>query len=338
MQLIRRGALLSFVLMLTAMQLVTGALAQDSATPSTGTPTSGTPVAVEGQLDGRLGGSLASFTDLYGQPDFTGVGLVRYDSVEIDGMSTILVVYYDEAETVTRVALVYAVQPDGLSTPDQILAAAATVAPPDGECQSEAIASGFGSEVYPCHSRALMTIFSAEQMEALLVSGGLGEYSVSVNPLPDAYFELIVQPGTDGTSLVPTAAPGELTATPTPTLAEQYPELTDPTALMNGDIPLKETLSFTGDILTLQVAAFGKQFRLGEDESLGVSSLFQVEVPAQGSSDTAVLFVGYNGDSTGLAIGDTITVYGANYGTQCFDNALGDEICQPLIAADLVEK
>ncbi len=51
-----------------------------------------------------------------------------------------------------------------------------------------------------------------------------------------------------------------------------------------------------------------------------------------------VIFVGYNGDATTLAIGDQVTVYGTNYGTQCFDNSLDEEICQPLIAADLVEK
>jgi hypothetical protein len=183
-----------------------------------------------------------------------------------------------------------------------------------------------------------MTVLSAEQLDAMQVIGGLGDYSVAVDPLPDAYFELIIQPGTDGASLAPTPVPGEPTPSPTPTLAENYPALADPSTLMDGDVPLNDPLSFSGEILTLQIAEFGKQFRLGEGETLGVSSLFQVEVPAAGSGESVVLFVGYNGDTADLAIGDAVTVYGTNFGMQCFDNALGDEICQPLIAADMVKR
>lgn len=334
MRFLRRGLLLGIVLTLSVVTISSGVLAQQSATPS-----AGTPVAGGNALAGRLGGSLDSFEALYGTPDFTGDGLVRYDAVILNGNPTILVVYYDANQTVTRVALVYSTSPANLADATGIASTAATVAPVDGTCETTAMSTGFGNEVYPCHSAALEPVFTASTLTALGVTQGEpGDYSIAVDPLPDAYFELIVQPGTDGASLAPTPVPGAPTATATPTLAEQYPPLTDPTALMNGDIPLQEGLSFSGTILTLQVAEFGMQFHLGQDESFGASSLFQVEVPIQNSSDTAVLFVGYNGDATSLAIGDTVTVYGTNAGTQCFDNALDTEVCQPLIAADLVEE
>lgn len=334
MRFFRRGALLAVVFMLAVLQVATGALAQDAATPS-----ASTPVAIGDDLIARLGGSLDSVTAAYGAPDFTADGLVRYDDAELNGIPTILVVYYDANQTVTRLALVYATRPAQLADTIGIMTAAGTVAPADGTCDATSISTDFGTQVYPCHSEALASVFTAEQMTALGVTQGEpGDYSVAVDPLPDAYFELIVQLGTDGASLAPTPVPGEPTPTPTPTLAEQYPELDDPTALMDGDVPLSEPLSFTGDILTLQVAEFGKQFRLGQDQSLGVSSLFQVEVPVKNSTDTAVLFVGYNGDATTLAIGDSVTVYGTDFGTQCFDNAMKKEVCQPLIAADMVEQ
>lgn len=334
MRFLRHGLLLGIVLTLSIVTLTTGTRAQQS-----GTPTAGTPISAGNALDARLGGTLDSFETTYGPPDFTGDGLVRYDAVTLNGNPTILVVYYDANQTVTRLALVYSARPANLADTAGIQAAAATISPVDGACEPTAISTGFGNEVYPCHSTALESVFTPAALTALGVTqGNPGDYSIAVDPLPDAYFELIVQPGTDGASLAPTPVPGEPTATATPTLAEQYPPLTDPSALMDGGIPLQEAFSFSGTILTLQVADFGMQFHLGQDGSLGASSLFQVEVPVQNSADTAVLFVGYNGDATALAIGDTITVYGANAGTQCFDNAVGNEICQPLIAADLVEK
>jgi hypothetical protein len=334
MRILRRGLLLGILLMLVAVQLSIGARAQQL-----GTPAAGTPVASDDPLAGRLGGTLASVETLYGPPDFTGDGLVRYDAVTLNGNPTILVVYYDVNETVTRLALVYSARPATMADPAGLQTAAATVAPADGACEATAVSTGFGNEVYPCHSAALESVFTAGQLSALGVTlGQPGDYSIAVDPLPDAYFEVIVQPGTDGASLAPTPVSGEPPAAATPTLAEQYPPLIDPAALMEGDIPLQEGLSFSGTILTLQVADFGMQYHLGVDESLGASSLFQVEIPAQNSGDPTVLFVGYNGDASNLAIGDTVTIYGTNAGMQCFDNALGNEICQPLIAADVVEE
>lgn len=334
MRLLRCALLLGIVLTLLAVPLSTGVSAQQS-----GTPPAGTPVAIGEALDARLGGTLGSVEASYGTPDFAGDGVIRYDAVTLDGNPTILVVYYDASQTVIRIALVYSVRPANLMDAAGIETAAAAVAPLDGACEATTISTSFGNEVYPCHSTALESVFTADALTGLGVTqGNPGDYSISVDPLPDAYFELIIQPGTDGASLAPTPVPGEPTPTATPTLAEQYPPLTDPSALMNGDIPLQEAFSFSGTILTLQVADFGMQYHLGEDESLGASSLFQIQVPAQDSSGATVLFVGYNGDATTLAIGDTVTVYGTNAGTQCFDNALDNEICQPLIAADLVEE
>ncbi len=335
MRLLRRGVLLAIVFALLAVQLAPGAQAQDEATPAAGTPIASDPLA------GRLGGSLTSIIETFGPADFTDEGLIRYNGVDLNGLTTILVVYHDADDVVTRLALVYPVRPDTLATPQEILNLAATVAPADGECQSTTVESTLGAEVYPCHSVALMSVFDAEALTELDASGGLGDYSVAVDPLSDTYFEIVIVPGADGAPLDPgvaavTGEDGEPVATPT--MEEQYPPLEDPAALMAGDVPTGEALSFAGEIMTLQIAEFGTQFRLGEDQSLGVSSLFQVAVPIEGSSDVEVVFVGYNGDATDLAIGDQITVYGTNYGTQCFDNALDEEVCQPLIAADLVEK
>ncbi|TXG79064.1 MAG: hypothetical protein E6R14_11795 [Thermomicrobiales bacterium] len=334
MRFVRSALLLAIVLALAATPFLPGASAQDDATPTAATP------AIDDPLAGRLGGSLQGVIDTYGEPDFTDDGLIRYDALDLNGLSTILVVYHDEDDLVTRMALVYPFQPDTLTTSGDVLALAANVGPADGICQPDAVETTLGPEVYPCHSVALMTVFDAAAMEALDARGGLGDYSVAVDPLFDDYFEILVVPGSDGTQLDPGLITTDESAAPvaTPTLAEQYPVLEEPTMLMNGDVSLGDPLSFTGEIKTLQIAEFGTQFRLGEDESLGVSSLFQVAVPIADSTDVEVLFVGFNGDATELAIGDTVTVYGSNYGTQCFDNALDEEICQPLIAADLVEE
>lgn len=331
MRYLRRSLPLAGILLLAITLFAPGAVARQQSTPEAATPVATDP------LFGRLGGSLDSVVATFGTPDFTADGLVRYDAVMLDGLPTILVVSYDDAEQVTRLTLVYTARPEALTTAEGILAAAATVAPADGTCQTSATSTDAGAEVYPCHSRALMSAFTAERLAALGATGALGDYSVAVDPLPDAWFELVILPGANGNALAPTPVPGEPTPGPTPTLAEQYPTLTDPRDLMDGDIALDEPLSFSGEILTLQVAETGKQFHLGQDESLGVTSLFQVRVPVNGSSDEQVIFVGYSGDASGLAIGGQVTVYGANYGTQCFENAMGDEVCQPLIAADQVE-
>ncbi len=336
MRLVRSGLLLAIVAALLALQLSPGVLAQVDATPSAATPVASDPVA------GRLGGTLTSVIERFGPADYTEDGLIRYDALDLNGLNTILVVYHDAEELVTRLALVYPTRPETLVAPDDVLALAATVAPADGGCQPTTTAeSDLGAEIYPCHSVALMTVFDAETLAALDASGGLGDYSVAVDPLFDEYFEIVIVPGADGAELDPgVVVATEAAGVPesTPTLAEQYPPLEDPTALMDGDIALGDALSFTGEIKTLQIAEFGTQFRLGQDESLGVTSLFQVAVPTGATNGVKVIFVGYNGDASPLAIGNRITVYGVNSGTQCFDNALEEEICQPLIAADLVEK
>ncbi len=334
MRFVRIGVLLAIVATMLAVQLAPGVSAQDDATPPAATPAASDPVT------GRLGGTLTSVIERFGPADSTEDGFIRYDALDLNGLSTILVVYHDTEEVVTRLALVYPFRPEILATPDDVLALAATVAPADGECQPTTVESDLGAEVYPCHSVALMTVFDADTLAALDASGGLGDYSVAVDPLFDEYFEILIVPGANGAELDPgLVVPTEAAAVPeaTPTLGEQYPPLEDPTALMNGDIPRGDALSFAGEIKTLQIAEFGTQFRLGQDESLGVSSLFQVAVPIDDTNEVEVIFVGYNGDASTLAIGDQLTVYGTNYGLQCFVNQLEEEICQPLIAADLIE-
>lgn len=334
MRVLQRGWLLVIGFVFLLAQPVSVVLALQP-----GTPASGTPVAIEHQLNGRLGGSLESVIERFGEPDFIGDGFVRYNSITLAGLPTILVVSIDSSATVIRLALVYDSQPALLADTTGIMALANTVSPEDGVCDAIPITFGVGNQIYPCHSDALATALTADRLtDPGIIPGKPGDYSIAVDPLPDAYFELVIQPGDDSTPVASPVVSDEPAPSPTPSLAQQYPPLTRPDALLQGDIALHASLSFTGEIMTLQIAEFGKQFRLGVDESLGVSVLFQVKISAAGSLDPTVLFVGYNGDATNLAVGETVTVYGTNYGLQCFDNALGKEICQPLIAADLVQK
>lgn len=324
---------------IATLQLVTPVFAQSPEKTPAGTPISATPEAVGDPLVGRLGGALSTVVDRFGSPDFTSDELIRYDDIDLDGLSTILVVHYDPDETITRMTLVYPVRPEILAEPVGIIPIAALVSPADGHCDVASQPSGFGSEVYSCHSDALAEVFTPDRMDDLgITQGDPGDYSIAVDPLPDDWFELIIQPGIDGETSIatPETETPETSPESAATPVDQYPVLTDTDALMNGDIPLNTSLSFTGTILTLQIAEFGKQFRLGEDRTLGVSSLFQVRIPSANPGEDTVLFVGYNGDANDLAIDTTVVVSGVNYGIQCFDNAVGKEICQPLIAADTV--
>ena len=99
MQFVRSGLLLAVVLAMAAMHLVPGVHAQDDGTPAGATPIAADPLA------GRLGGDLQSVLDTYGEPDFTDEGLIRYDAIDLSGLTTVLVVYHDEQEVVTRLAL-----------------------------------------------------------------------------------------------------------------------------------------------------------------------------------------------------------------------------------------
>lgn len=334
MRYLQRECVLAIIFAITLLQSTSLALAQTE-----GSPVSGTPVAIEYQLNGRLGGSLDSVIERFGEPDFTGDEFVRYNSITLAGLPTILVVSIDSSATVIRLALVYDTEPALLADTIGIMALADTVSPEDGVCDVSSVTSGAGNQIYPCHSDALATALSAGRLtDSGITQSKPGDYSIAVDPLPDAYFELVIQPGDDSSPVASPVVADEPAPSPTPSRAQQYPPLTKPAALMNGDIALHASLSFSGEIMTLQIAEFGKQFRLGADESLGVSVLFQVKISAAGSLDPTVLFVGYNGDATNLAVGDTVTVYGTNFGLQCFDNALHKEICQPLIAADLVQE
>ena len=140
MRLVRSGLLLAIVVALLAIQLAPGVLAQDDATP-----TAATPVAADDPLAGRLGGPLTSVIDAFGPADYTEAGLIRYDALDLNGLLTILVVYHDEEDIVTRLALVYLTRPETLTTPEDVLALAATVAPADGECQPEAAETSLGA-------------------------------------------------------------------------------------------------------------------------------------------------------------------------------------------------
>jgi hypothetical protein len=127
--------------------------------------------------------------------------------------------------------------------------------------------------------------------------------------------------------------------TPTPTLDEQiaaYPPLADvrELAIRPGGM-IGQKVAFSGTIKTIHVASPGKEFALGDDNPQPFQVQMQVEVPAPDGTSEYV-FVGYNGDTTGMYEGTGVSVYGKVVGTQTFTNALGGGVTQPLVAADIV--
>jgi hypothetical protein len=279
-------------------------------------------------VSGRLGGTLDEIEQRFGQPTWTDTGLIGYNEVDINGIPTILVVYYDSANAVTKISLVYTGQPPELSSPEAVKAAVLEVTPLDSNCVSEATTSGFGSEVYACESKSLLPLYSPQYLEQLGVKGTAGSFSYAVDPTADEYYEVVVQLGTDTIVVPPTAVP-----TQEPTMDMQYPPVADIRELAIGrGYQTGDNLSFSGTVLTIFVADPGMGFTLGTNSELVASTALQVDVAAPDGS-IATIVVGYNGDTTGVFEGSWITVYGVLRGTECGTNLLGGQICQPLIEA-----
>ena len=96
-----------------------------------------------------------------------------------------------------------------------------------------------------------------------------------------------------------------------------------------------QKVALSGTIQTIHVASAGKGFMLGDDNPQPFEVQMQVEVPAPDGS-TEYVFVGYDGDTTGMFKDTAISVYGTVVGTQTFTNALGGGVTQPMVAADII--
>ena len=154
--------------------------------------------AQNAQLSGRLGGTLDEMQTRFGVPSWTDTGLIGYNSQTLAGVDSIVVVYYDARNVVSKISLVYLTKPAQFSDPAAVAATVAEMAPTDGTCGTTKLGlTNYGSEVYSCQSVALAGSIDPAAMTALGVKGAAGEYSYSIDPTVDQYFEVIIQPGTD---------------------------------------------------------------------------------------------------------------------------------------------
>lgn len=127
--------------------------------------------------------------------------------------------------------------------------------------------------------------------------------------------------------------------TPTPTFEEQvagHVPLADvrDLAIRTGDY-FGDQIIFSGTILSIGVAPEGRVFGLGDLDEQQYSAQMQVTVPAPDGT-TEVVYVGYNGDTSGMFEGTWVTVYGTVVDYQSGVNRLGGQITQPLVAAEFV--
>lgn len=173
------------------------------------------------QLSGRLGGTLTDMRARFGEPSWTDTGLIGYNSVALQEVPTILVIYYDNQEEVNKISLVYTAKPTQFIDQAAIAAVAGQVMPQDATCGTSALTtSAFGSEVYGCKSAALGAIHPD-----WTTSDALGSLSYAVDPTADEYYEIIVQPGTGvstastttgGSAAAPTAVQSATSGNPAP--------------------------------------------------------------------------------------------------------------------------
>jgi hypothetical protein len=251
--------------------------------------------------------------------------LISYNNIDLANVGTIVVVYYNADELVTKLSLVYLQKPEELNDRQRIADVVAGVAPLDGECEDEPLdESGLGAEVYPCSSESLENLFTPGELATLGVKGENGSYSYSVDPTVDDYYEVIVQFGTDSLVVTPTPQPtAPPPPTPTPSLTDTYPPVPDVRELAIGrGYTVGDRLSVSGTVFNIEVDQDG--------------TYMQIWVNAPDGSQEAVVVV-YEGDSAGLFEGSWVTAYGTYIDEMCGTNAFGAEICQLLIVADFLE-
>jgi len=133
----------------------------------------------------------------------------------------------------------------------------------------------------------------------------------------------------------PTVAP-----TATPDAAEvraEYPVLSDvrEIAIRPGSY-IGDEFQFTGRIFGIQVAGPGQIATLGDQRTYQVSVVMQVFVVAPDGTEEPV-FIGYDGNTTGMFEGTYVTIYGTVVGTQSGTNGFGGAITQPLVIADIID-
>lgn len=133
----------------------------------------------------------------------------------------------------------------------------------------------------------------------------------------------------------PTVAPS-----PTADAAEvrgEYPVLSDvrEIAIRPGSY-IGDKVQFTGRIFNIQVASAGQIATLGDQRTYQVPVVMQVYVVAPDGSEEAV-FIGYDGDTTGMFEDTYVSIYGTVVGTQSGTNGFGGGITQPLVIADIIE-
>lgn len=138
---------------------------------------------------------------------------------------------------------------------------------------------------------------------------------------------------------VPTPTPAP-TQTPTPSAEEiksQYVPLADvrELAIRPGGM-MGQKIFFYGTVLSINVASPGRVFVLGDNDPKEYGVEMQVTVSAPDGS-TEVVFVGSDGETTGMFEGSWVVVYGTVVDSQTFQNALGGYVSQPLVAAQFVE-
>lgn len=278
------------------------------------------------QLAGRLGGSLDDMQTRFGAPSWTDTNLIGYNSQTLAGVDSIVVVYYNDQNIVDKISLVYLEKPAQFADAAAIGKAVAEVAPMDGTCSPlVSTNSGLGSQVYPCSSAALGTVITPAMLTAAGLKGDSGSYSYSIDPTEDEYFEIVVQPGVDTDTPPPTAVP---TTAPEPTavpsLTDEYPPVPDIRDLAIGrGFTEGDKLSVSGTVQTIFVD--------------GDIAQLQLSVAAPDGSAEWVI-IGFKGDSTGVYEGSWVTVYGVYSGTSCFTNALGGNVCQPLIISTQMDR
>jgi endonuclease YncB( thermonuclease family) len=130
------------------------------------------------------------------------------------------------------------------------------------------------------------------------------------------------------------------TPTPTPSVEEikaQYAPLADvrELAIRPGGM-MGQKIFFYGTIKTIGVAPPGYFFTLGDTNEMEYGVQLQGDVAAPDGT-TEYVFVGFDGDTAGMFEGSWVIVYGTVVDTQTFQNALGGNVSQPLVAAEFVE-
>jgi micrococcal nuclease len=97
-----------------------------------------------------------------------------------------------------------------------------------------------------------------------------------------------------------------------------------------------QKIYFYGTIRTIHVASPGMITVLGDSDPEGYAAAMQVQVAAPDGS-TEWVFIGFDGDTTGMFEGSYVLVYGTVVDTQTGTNMFGGTISQPLVSAKYVE-